>query len=391
MDTRLKLCMTDAHNYTDCGSENGRILTDRLITLPDVAAACVSCKRLMCVFRWITSLDFDDSPAISHCVLEHYGIERFPIFVTFVDSVIRVHQSDYLTKFRLGIGPVDRPSQCSPKHPDDICQTDCFPDLKATQINAWISLPLTRCGLRELASAFMLKRKGVLKLNVNLGLDRVAAMPSFRLPKLKLLALLAIIIPESNLVTRLVSSCPLLEDLTVIARWNRASFISISSPSLRRFCFEVWNEQTGVSRRDFVHIHAPKLEYFKFFDDLALRYSITNMDWLLEADICIHSLPNPMKRMFEVSGQIMLSLIRPLYNVQHLVLNGECTEELNYDKVKDQLPVFPNLKHLSLCSGGWGGMNKVLSAFRNCSPVLEFLEFPLGSASDYESGDELVL
>ncbi|KAL2928289.1 hypothetical protein RDABS01_000929 [Bienertia sinuspersici] len=302
---KLRPCATD---YTDCSSEGGsRILIDRLTTLPaelligilsllptkDAAAACVSCKRLMCVIHWITSLDFDDSPAISHCVFEHYGIERFPNFVTFVDSVIRAYQSDYLTKFRLGIGPVDRPSLCSPKHPDDICKTDCFPDLKATQINAWISLPLTRCGLRELDFRIYVKEEGgmqlsseiftcetleVLKLNVNLSLDRVAAMPSFRLPNLKLLALLAIIIPEGDLVTRLVSSCPLLEDLTVIARWNRASFISISSPSLRRFCFEVWNEQTGVSSRDFVHIHAPKLEYLKFFDDLL--YDTLSQTWI---------------------------------------------------------------------------------------------------------------
>ncbi|KAL2927398.1 hypothetical protein RDABS01_007275 [Bienertia sinuspersici] len=374
---KLRPCVTD---YTDCSSEGGsRILIDRLTTLPaelligilsllptkDAAAACVSFLTLMI-------------PRLYLIVFEHYGIERFPNFVTFVDSVIRAYQSDYLTKFRLGIGPVDRPSLCSPKHPDDICKTDCFPDLKATQINAWISLPLTRCGLRELDFRIYVKEEGgmqlsseiftcemleVLKLNVNLSLDRVAAMPSFRLPNLKLLALLAIIIPEGDLAQGLFRAA---------LYWRTLLFISISSPSLRRFCFEVWNEQTGVSSRDFVHIHAPKLEYLKFFDDLALRYSIANMDWLLEADICIHSLPKPMESSFEVSGQIMLSLIRPLYNVQRIVLNGECPEQLNYDKVKDQLPVFPNLEYLYLFDGDCGDLNT-------------------GSASDYESGDELVL
>ncbi|KAL2927399.1 hypothetical protein RDABS01_000930 [Bienertia sinuspersici] len=68
MDTRLKLFMTDAHNYTDRGSENGRILTDRLTTLPvelligilsllPTKDAVVAILRMMCVFPRITRLD----------------------------------------------------------------------------------------------------------------------------------------------------------------------------------------------------------------------------------------------------------------------------------------------------------------------------------------------
>ncbi|KAL2926492.1 hypothetical protein RDABS01_028798 [Bienertia sinuspersici] len=298
MDMRLKPCTIDADNHTG----NAKLLTDRLTTLPDelligilsllptkdAAAACVSSKRLMCIFRWITTLDFDDSPAISHCMFDPHGIERFPTFIAFVDSVLKAYRSDYLTKFKLGVGPIlGLPSRSNSKHgnDDDVCKAGCFPALKSTQINAWISVPLARGGLREIdlrihvreeegmqlpSEIFVCETLEVLKLDVNLSLDRVSAMPYYRLPKLKLLSLIAIEIPEGGLVTRLVSSCPLLEDLTLNARWNCASFISISSPSLRRFSFDVWTEQMILSSRDLMIIHAPKLEFLQFVDDLAL-------------------------------------------------------------------------------------------------------------------------
>ncbi|KAL2928381.1 hypothetical protein RDABS01_011568, partial [Bienertia sinuspersici] len=339
MELSLKPCTsTCTMNVTDSGS--GSVLIDRLTTLPaelligilsllptkDVVVASLSCKRMMCVFRRITRLDFDDSPAIYHFQLDPYKTERLPTFVTFVDSVLQAYQSEYLTKFRLGVSPVLDCPHCwldCPRH--------CLPDLKSTLINSWISLPLTRYGLRELDLRIHLRGYGdmqlpseiftcetleVLKLDVNLGLDRVAAMPSFHLPNLKLAVIGAIFIPKDGLL----------------------------------------------------------------IDDLALRYSITNIDCLVKAYISIRCiLVRNILSSLMIAHQRMIDLIRPFSNVQHLVLDGHCIEELS--SVKDQLPLFSNLKCLELCYYGPYSCQTTLLAFLSCSPVLETLLFPKGSVT----------
>ncbi|KAL2936225.1 hypothetical protein RDABS01_023351, partial [Bienertia sinuspersici] len=337
---------------------------DRLTTLPvellisilslvptkDAAAACVSSKRMIRVFPWITTVDLDDS-CICHCLLQPYRRERFPTFVAFVDTVLQAvaHQSHNLTKFRLGVGPRwNCPIGYNPKHVDEVCEASCFPDLKSAQINAWISFPLTCCGIKELdlrirvreavgddhdppqlpPEIFKCATLEVLKLSVNLGLDQVSAMPSFAN------------FPKDGLLTRLVSSCPLLEDLTVKSTWNHARFISISSPSLRKLCL------------DFVLFDTPYLEYLEYASSLASHYSVTNMAYLVKARIML----DPNESLSGVSSLVTLNLLRSLSNVQHLLLCDSYLE-LGYD--------------------GFSYWDKVVFAFLSCSPLLETLVFPM--------------
>uniref|UniRef100_A0A803LJ08 At1g61320/AtMIF1 LRR domain-containing protein n=1 Tax=Chenopodium quinoa TaxID=63459 RepID=A0A803LJ08_CHEQI len=206
-------------------------------------------------------------------------------------------------------------------------------------------------------------------------------MPSFRLPNLKLLHLRAALISNDYFVTRLLSSCPLLEDLTVEACWDCVHTTSISSPSLRRLCIRK-HELDIYENSAFVSIHTPNLEYFEYYDNLALQYSIPNMDWLVKADINIGN--DLLEEEFEESCWQMLNFIRPLSNVQHLSLTGSCTEDLDVHGVEDQLPVFPNLKHLELGYSGYNYWDKVSLAFLNRSPLLETLIFPQGITTSFE-------
>ncbi|KAL2897930.1 hypothetical protein RDABS01_039712 [Bienertia sinuspersici] len=418
---RLKRCTTTT---TILQEDNCNI--DRLTSLPlellicilsflptkDAAVACLSSKRMIThVFHSLTCLDFDDSP-ICHCNTKPYAIKRFPTFVAFVDSVLLSYQSRYLTSFRLGVGPrfLSRYCHVSKHQYDDFqpmeeqCKKGCYPELKSMHINTWISFPLTFCGLMEIDLRVHVREEGdiqlppeiftcetleVLKLDTNLGLHQASTLPSFRLPKLKLLSFHAAMIPDDDLVTRLVSSCPLLEDLTVVATWVHARFISISSPSVRRLYLEVWNIYEENYKTDFVLIHAPNLEYLHYNDNLASHYIITKMDCLIEANLEIEA--NDLEIEYEVSGQQKLSLLRPLSNVQHLIMIDRFLEELNHEAVKDQLPVFHNLKRVELGYDEGRCWDKILLAFLNHSPALETIVFPQGLTSsphDYRVDEE---
>ncbi|KMT18267.1 hypothetical protein BVRB_2g024320 [Beta vulgaris subsp. vulgaris] len=367
-DLSLNLCTTAPSYARNC---IGRLVSvDMLSSLPDellirilsllptkdVAAICSLSRRLMPVFPWITTLDLDDSPIV-HCLKHPYAIQRFPNFVAFVDTVLGVHQSSYLTRFRLGLA-----SDFSAGYLPGCCggQKDCFPDLNFTLVKAWICFPIARYGLRELdlhihlrqsddcqlpTEIFTCETLEVLKIDVNLGLDQVSTMPSFNLPNLKKLHLSASLFPDDGLVSRLVSSCPLLEDLTAKGWWKDGQSTIISSPSLRRLALTIERDTCELDNPDFVLIQTPNLEHLDYADNLALHYSVPSMQSL------------------------------------HLYLHGSCMKDLDFVEVKDQLPLFPNLKNLSLDIDVDSVLDRSLLAFLNSSPVLETLVFPRGLGS----------
>uniref|UniRef100_A0A803L9M1 F-box domain-containing protein n=1 Tax=Chenopodium quinoa TaxID=63459 RepID=A0A803L9M1_CHEQI len=352
------------------------MLVDRLSSLPDellirilsllptkdAAATCALSTKLRRVFPLITSLDFDGSP-ICLCLKHPYAIERFPTFVSFVDTVLQTHESQHLTKFKLKLTSKDFGKVyffgCDSCYG---CSQGCLPDLRSPRLNVWISYPLSFCGLRELDLSILVGESGnfqlppaiftcetleVLKLEVNIGFDQIYAMPSYCLPKLKQLVLFASLISEDDFLPRLVSSCPLLEDLT-FQPFTR--HVNITATSLRRLTLRMPKGPDFFrDNSDCVLINTPNLEYIEYSDNLASCYSIPVMHGLVKASLTEFDF-------------------------------------IDEEVLKDKLPVFPNLKHLEL--GGatedscW---DNLLLPFLNCSPVLETLEFAQGLAG-YHGG-----
>ncbi|XP_021749021.1 F-box/LRR-repeat protein At4g14103-like [Chenopodium quinoa] len=335
MDFGLKPCATTT-------LQDDSLMLDRLSSLPnellirilsllptkDAVATCSLSSTIKRAFPWITTLDLSDSP-VSNCLQHPYAIHRFPSFVSFVETVLRAHQSRYLTSFRLHLGKDYATTYLGrTKHKVFGCEKDCFPDLNT---KPWISFAITRIGLKQLdlrihvrepgqlpPAIFLCETLEVLKLDVNLGLDQVCTMPSFRLPNLKLLHLYATLINEDGLLPRLVSSCPILEDLKVVANWNHVNYTRISSSSLRRLHLEIYKLVDEFSNTDFVLINTPNLEYLGYYDNLPKRLSITNMSRLVEAEIAFATVT-----LGQVEDlQVLLSLIKALDNVHHLSLHG---------------------------------------------------------------------
>ncbi|KAL2928523.1 hypothetical protein RDABS01_023277 [Bienertia sinuspersici] len=364
LNTRLKPCTsTDSHSVVDRLTDLPIELLIRILSLlptMDAAATCVLSKRLRSVFPWITTLDFDCSTN-SFNLSNSYKIKQFSSFASFVDTVIGAYQSPCLTRFRLRIDY-------------DYC-ISWIPDFNANQILAWISFPFTRCGLKELEifvnlgnrvqlppEMFMCETLEALKLDFDFGLDQASTLPFFRLPNLKQLHLCPFHFSEHGFIRRLVSSCPLLEDLLLRAYLTTTHCLNISSPSLRKLHVSTCPCERDYDITNVVLIHTPKLENFYYFDDLETQYSITYMDCLVKASI-----------MIERSFTQILGLLRSVSNVQHLCLN--CNMEfLNKLDLKEKLPVFRNLKHLELCCFGNSYWNNVVLTFLHHSPVLETLD-----------------
>ncbi|XP_021736748.1 F-box/FBD/LRR-repeat protein At5g56420-like [Chenopodium quinoa] len=390
-------------------NRNVRTRVDRLTSLPydllikilsllptkDVASLSVISKRIRRIFPLITTLDFDSLPA-SHRfkALKHpYAIQRLPAFVTFVNNVLQQYRSQHLKRFRLHISRADRittPYSNGCRH---------LLDLEFTHLEKWISFPLTFSGLRELDLCILVKKPDeaqlppaiftcetleVLKLQVNIGLDQVITMPVYRLPNLKQLLLLTSFIPDDDLLPRLVSSCPSLEDLTFQALPNHTLKKIIYPTSLRRLCMYMNRlESIASDNNDLVHFSYPDSECLEFMDNSRCMCSIPKIPSFVKEALTFPEIL--LYEEIQFSCKQISTLLKPLSYVQHLSLLGwfflgfDCENE---KVLMDQLPVFHNLKHLELSFCGenhcW---DKFLQPLLFHSPVLETLVLPWGLMS----------
>ncbi|KAK9668212.1 hypothetical protein RND81_13G041600 [Saponaria officinalis] len=390
LDRKLQTCCTSSGLLRPCSMDRLTSLPDELVTrilsmLPtrDAAATQVVSKRMSRAFCWITTVDLDDSP-VSHLV------ERFSLFEPFIDNVLhKLSQSQQpLTRFRLCLGADKTMRTCFFK--SHTCKRACFPE--PARLHAWISYPLAQCGLRELDLRFHLKNPAesklppeifarqsleVLRLDINFEINGDTDIPVICLPNLKLLHLRSLVFAEDDFVTRLVSNCPALEDLSITCWWLKAGSLIISSNSLRRFVFDIFKYENEEENSDLVLIDTPNLQYFNYSDNLAFNY-ILHLNDLVEA--CIY-VSHPLQfGTFETSFRKQLSLARALSNVKHLSLLRWSIEGFYYAaKVKDPLPMFRNLRSLklgtlcdSLCSARW---DLVLLLIFHRSSLLEELVF----------------
>ncbi|XP_074284311.1 F-box/LRR-repeat protein At4g14103-like [Silene latifolia] len=414
LDRKPKRCRTSSSLLEPCSEDRLTSLPDDLLTrilsiLPtkDAAATQVLSKRMKRPFRWISSIDLDDSH-ISYCVQRPHLIERFALFESFIDNVLhKLSESSSqqpLTRFRLHLGGDNTILPRRYYNGHKCKKAYCFPDPQPARIYAWISYPLAHDGLRELdlsvrvknpkecklpPEIFACRSLEVLRLDIKLKITGESGdneIPIIFLPNLKLLHLRSFVFTEDNFVTRLVSNCPVLEDLSITyCRWLKADRLIISSHSLRRFVFIIDKYNNDIEKNsDLLHIDAPNLQYFDYFDNLALNY-ILHLNDLVEA--CI-DITFPLRfGTFETSFRKQLSLLRALSNVKHLSLLGWSIQIFYYyAKLKDRLPMFRNLRTLKLgelcdqlCNTRW---DIVLLLIFDRAPLLEELVFIEGFFSD---------
>ncbi|KAK8538462.1 hypothetical protein V6N13_134141 [Hibiscus sabdariffa] len=245
----------------------------------------------------------------------------------------------------------------------------------------WISAALWR-GVKEIdlgftycssyfpmPTALLFTSKTLVRLK--LALPYVMVVPNHVcLPCLKTLVLQFFKFEDDDSVRRLISSCPVLEDLSIIISYcdmQNIRSLKISNPSLKRLTIEFQRlaSTTGIV------MDLPSLVYFKYAGFTANNYSVGNMPCLVraEADISIFNRSLVRERLYHEHG--LAELFLGLGNVKSLRLSiyPEALPILSHKR----FVAFQNLLHLEIQNCGMALKGIELLEFLEFSPILQTL------------------
>ncbi|KAI3911911.1 hypothetical protein MKW98_000012 [Papaver atlanticum] len=185
------------------------------------------------------------------------------------------------------------------------------------------------------SSLFTCKSLVTLRMSVPVVLN----LPrSAHFPKLKLLTLQDVRIKDKYFIERLLSNCPVLEELNLEScKWDNIADLCIDSPTLKRLI--ITKPPCGE-----ININAPRLEYFCYTRFLARKH-------------------------------VLLDLLGALFNVKHLIVHDTMFKALapTDDHLLLKLPMFHNLSDLVVIWSYPTSIDRELLRLLQISPKLESL------------------
>ncbi|KAL9286755.1 putative F-box domain, FBD domain, leucine-rich repeat domain superfamily [Arabidopsis thaliana] len=339
----------------------------------EAASTSVLSKKWRYLFAFVPNLDLDESVYLN----PENETEISTSFMDFVDRVLALQGNSPLHKFSLKIGDGIDPVRIIP----------------------WINNVLER-GVSDLdlhlnlESEFLLPSqvylcKTLVWLKLRFGLYPTIDVEDVHLPKLKTLYIEATHFEEHGVgLTKLLSGCPMLEDLVLDdISWFIWDFASVSVPTLKRLRFS-WQERDEFPKS--VLLDTPNLVYLKFTDTVAGKYPKVNLDSLVEAHIDLRLLKPLLINYHQGYGENDMvgnatDFIMRICNVKTLYLSANTLQVLTYSC--DAIPIFNNLTHLTIESNPRVGWQSVPGLLKN-SPNLETLIFQgLIHKATYRCGD----
>ena len=175
-------------------------------------------------------------------------------------------------------------------------------------------------------SFFSCRTLVVLKLTGTIDIDIDIDTPSlsFNFPSLKILHLLRILLPsiinsQEHSFLKLLSGCPVLEDLSFTADYFEGEY-KLCVPTLKRLSIS----ETVYNESDYqLEINAPALEYFNFEGDLQDIKFHEKLDNLVQADVELYVYEDERK---EFNREWVFRLFTALNNVKFLSFSPYGTE-----------------------------------------------------------------
>ncbi|CAL5335751.1 unnamed protein product [Camellia sinensis] len=342
-------------NLPDC------ILHHILSFLPtkDVVATCLLSTRWKYLWSSVPILDFDDSLLYSSEVNDLYPPEM-TCFMNFVERVLLFHDGSSMKKFRLS------------------CRV-CF---NASRIHAWVSAAIKQ-KVQELDLCLFVEEPFILPCcvfycesltAVKIEMNCVLELPTcVSFPRLKTLYLALVTFLDDDSTQRLLSSCPVLQELTILdCDWMNLKRISVSIPTLKSLTiddlpyFGSADELNGCQ----IKIDAANLIFLTYSGYLLNEIFLFNLSSLVNASIYV---PIMCERQKEIAYRAV-NLLRGLNSVKSMRISTGAIE----DNVLDHLPIFQKLTYLELSVEIEKHIVKKLMNLLQYSPNLESLVFAEG-------------
>nr|XP_027073979.1 putative F-box/FBD/LRR-repeat protein At5g22670 isoform X2 [Coffea arabica] len=228
----------------------------------------------------------------------------------------------------------------------------------------------------------------ILKLSCNVLLN-IPSSVSF--PRLKVLHLHSVTYVGGASVEKLLSSCPVLEDLQISrGQWDNVRNFVIAVPSLKRLTLDFSTPEMdlydGDDYEDGVEykliITAPNLEYLNLIDYMSDSIQVSSMTRVTESRLSVYKILTCVQRTAEQTSNYesnVREIFRSIPNVKHLTI-GEFTMNSLGESLDSRLPVFQNLVHLEISFYVANGAI-LLPSLLKISPKLESLILPQGITS----------
>ncbi|XP_026423721.1 F-box/FBD/LRR-repeat protein At1g78750-like [Papaver somniferum] len=259
-------------------------------------STCVLSKRWKCVSNSIPTLDFRGCEAGNRTVKEKRL--KTQQFMDFLDTVLCLHEKPNIQKFYLSWDEFFNPSR----------------------VNKWISIVIKR-KVEELflsvpsetyyfifpLSLFTCDSLAVLELDLD-GL-RLNVPTTISFPRLKLLRLRRMKFVNGISIEKLVSKCPILEELSLRdCRGLESEVLCIANLALKNLYISHWH-----FRESTLKICSPNLSTISYGYLAPADFVIDNFSSLVEADIDITFFKNDGSEKF-----ILIELLKKLASVKLL-------------------------------------------------------------------------
>ncbi|CDY07494.1 BnaA07g25730D [Brassica napus] len=169
------------------------------------------------------------------------------------------------------------------------------------------------------------------------------------LPCLKTMHLEDITTKDPLIVEKLISGCPVLEDLTVFRVFDdNVPFLRVRSQCLKRFRVKFGRSRKIYGKEYAVEVDAPELKYMNFRDDLSDKVVVKNLSSLFKVDIDTQFGTSTL----QIKKSIISDFLKGIPSVRHMIISQPTLEVLYSCMKHGPFTKFCNLTRLeaSFCT-----------------------------------------
>ncbi|KAD6454001.1 hypothetical protein E3N88_08707 [Mikania micrantha] len=331
------------------------------IPTKDVVKTAILSKKWNNIWTSVSNLDFDDALLYANNI-DNQDPPQETCFTNFVERVLSLRDASNIKSFRLS----------------------CRVFFNASCIHSWISAAIMH-SVQKLDLCLFVDEPFVLPslmfcsqtlTSLKVEMNCVLEFPTtIYLPYLKTLHLSLVTFVNDGSTQKLLSGCPVLEELTLVdCEWLNLKNITISSPTLKRLTIDnlpYFGPPDGPKDCK-IKIYTSNLVYLKYTGYPSNDIFMCDVSSLIKAYI---SVPVPHEKQKEVASHVV-NLLKGLSKVVFLNLSHHTIESFVFaGNLLANLPDFKNLTHLELTMVIRKSTIEALMKFLNCCPNLQSLYF----------------